>query len=198
MIQLDQVYKKHGTTEAVVNVSIHVNKGESLAFVGRSGSGKTSLLRLIAGLDTPDSGRVHCRGNIGMVFQSLALWPHATVYQQLEMVLHASRWDSNSKQERIFQMMELFGIAAWKNRKPSLLSGGEQQRVALARAFAPDPEILLLDEPLAHLDSESRLELQPKLVKEMKDKVVVIAMHEPEDAKPLVQRIVRISRGKLE
>jgi len=197
MIDLRQIHKNHGGTAALVDVSLTVRRGESVALLGHSGSGKTSLLRLVAGLDPPDSGLVHTEGKIGMVFQSLALWPHVTVRGQLELVLHGSRWNSETRKKRVAEVMQMFGIENWADRKPGALSGGQQQRVALARTFAPEPEILLLDEPLAHLDVNSRKELHPQLLSQIKERTVLIATHDEEDAKALAQRNVQMREGRL-
>ena len=198
MIQLDRVCKHHDNTAVVVDVSLTVKHGESLALLGHSGSGKTSLLRLVAGLDLPDSGSVRITGRSGMLFQSLALWPHVTVRAQLELVLHDARWKNGQKEQRVAELLKLFGIQHLAHRRPGMLSGGEQQRVALARALAPDPEILLLDEPFAHLDAKSRRELRARLLEQLTGRTVLIATHDEEDANILAQRIARMRDGKLE
>ena len=197
MIELKNIFRKHGATTAVADVSLTVKRGESVALLGHSGSGKTSLLRLIANLDVPDSGHVRVEGHIGMVFQSLALWPHVTVRDHLRLVLHDARWGNGLREQRVDEMLTLFGIRQWAARKPGMLSGGEQQRVALARALAPDPEILLLDEPLAHLDTESRRELREKLRPQLAKRAVLIATHEEEDASALTTRCVRMKEGRI-
>ncbi len=197
MIDLRRIHKNHGDTATLIDVSLTVRRGESVALLGHSGSGKTSLLRLVAGLDPPDSGLVRTEGKIGMVFQSLALWPHVTVRGQLELVLHGPRWNPEARKKRITEVIQIFGIENWADRKPGTLSGGEQQRVALARAFAPGPEILLLDEPLAHLDADDRKQLHPQLLSQFKDRTVLIATHDEEDAKVLAQRSVQMREGRL-
>ena len=197
MIELQHLRKTHGATCAVNDVSLRVGPGEQVAVVGHSGSGKTSLLRLAAGLDRPDSGSLRVEGTVGMVFQSLALWPHVTVRGQVGLVLHGPRWDGARRQARVDEMLALLGIDAWADRKPGLLSGGEQQRVALARALAPDPEILLLDEPLAHLDREGRALLRERLRPLLAKRCVLIATHDEDDARVLAQRVVRMQNGRM-
>ncbi|MBI4025308.1 MAG: ABC transporter ATP-binding protein [Verrucomicrobia bacterium] len=197
MIELHHIHKNHGATVAVADVSLAVKRGESVALLGHSGSGKTTLLRLVAGLDLPDSGTVCVEGRIGMVFQSLALWPHAMVQEQIELVLHGPRWSGAAKTARVAEMLDVFGLDSWACRKPGTLSGGEQQRVALARAVASDPEILLLDEPLAHLDGGSRQELRERLLPILKGRAVLIATHDEEDARVLAQRCLRMREGRI-
>jgi ABC-type Fe3+/spermidine/putrescine transport system ATPase subunit len=197
MIELHNIHKTHGATAAVADVSLAVTRGESVALLGHSGSGKTTLLRIVAGLDLPDSGMVCVEGRIGMVFQSLALWPHATVREQIELVLHGPRWSGAAKTARVAEMLGVFGLDSWAGRKPGTLSGGEQQRVALARAVAAAPEILLLDEPLAHLDAESRQELRGRLRPIFEGRAVLIATHDEEDARVLSQRCLRMQEGRI-
>jgi putative spermidine/putrescine transport system ATP-binding protein len=197
MIELQHLHKAHGTTAAVTDVSLGVGRDERVAIAGHSGSGKTTLLRLASGLDRPDSGTVRVNGTIGMVFQSLALWPHVTVRGQIELVLHDRRWDPSARRKRVDEMLSIFGLEAWTDRKPGMLSGGEQQRVALARALAPEPEILLLDEPLAHLDREGRSNLRDRLLPHFRNRCVLIATHDEEDARILAQRVIRMQNGRL-
>ncbi len=197
MIELQNISKSHGTTTAVVSASLIVKRGEAVALLGHSGSGKTTLLRLVAGLDSPDSGKVRAEGRVGMVFQSLALWPHVSVRDHLQLVLHDERWNPSLRKQRVDEMMALFGISQWADREPGMLSGGEQQRVALARALAPDPEILLLDEPLAHLDAESRKDLRARLRPHLENRAVLMATHEEEDATALTSRFVRMKEGRI-
>lgn len=197
MIELRNITKSHGVTAAVVGVSLTVKRGESVALLGHSGSGKTSLLRLIARLDSPDSGEARADGRIGMVFQSLALWPHVTVRDHLRLVLHDPQWVNGLRDNRVNEMMALFGIEQWAARKPGMLSGGEQQRVALARALAPDPEILLLDEPLAHLDEAGRAELRARLRPHLENRAVLIATHDEADAAALSTRCLRMKEGRI-
>lgn len=198
MIELRNVHKHHGVTHAVAGVTFRLETGESAALLGPSGSGKTSLLRLVSGLDRPDTGTIEAPGVIGMVFQSLALWPHVTVRGQIELVLHDTRWNHGGRHRRVDEILQRFNLEPWADRRPGTLSGGEQQRVALARALAPEPEILLLDEPLAHLDAENRRVLRAELAALFKDRTVLIATHDEQDAACLAQRCLRLNAGRLE
>jgi iron(III) transport system ATP-binding protein len=197
MIEVDHISKSHRANTILHDVSFRVETGSSLALVGHSGSGKTTLLRMIAGLDKPDTGTIRTSGKLSMVFQSLALWPHMTVTQHLEAVLHDSRWN-DLRAKRVNEMLSTFGLTSWINRKPGTLSGGEQQRLALARAFAPDHDILLLDEPLTHLDVEARSELRAIIQKFSEGKTMIVATHDEEDAEKLADSQLHLSMGKCE
>jgi iron(III) transport system ATP-binding protein len=195
MIEVDHISKVHRTNTIFREVSFRVETGSSLALVGPSGAGKTTLLRMIAGLDKPDTGTIRTSGKLSMVFQSLALWPHMTVKQHLEAVLHDSRWN-DLRTKRVDEMLSTFGLTSWIHRKPATLSGGEQQRLALARAFAPDYDILLLDEPLTHLDVEARAELREVIQKLSNNKTMILATHDEEDAEKLTHAQMCLRGGK--
>lgn len=197
MIDLQKVCKNHGVVPALIEISLKIARDESVCLLGHSGSGKTTLLRLIAGLESPDSGTVLVHGRIGMVFQSLALWPHVSVRDHLELVLHDARWKNGRREQRITEIMTLFGIDAWADRKPGSLSGGQQQRVALARALAPDPEILLLDEPMSHIDLPSRAALRARLMPHLEQRCVVIATHDEQNDALLSRRRIRLNEGRI-
>jgi ABC-type sugar transport system ATPase subunit len=197
-ISLKNATKNYGENPAVKSVTFDILQNEVVALLGPSGSGKTTLLRLISKLEKPDAGNVECRGTIGMVFQSLALWPHTTVQNNLELVINSPEWTKERKTEKVKKIMKDFGLQDWAKRKPGMLSGGQQQRVALARAIVSDPQILLLDEPLAHLDNESRTELRNTLKPLLADRIVIIATHDLNDAQNLAQSFYEMKAGVLQ
>ena len=178
-VRLADVKKNRGNRSILDRFSFEVMNGEFVALRGRSGSGKTTILRLIAGLETPDDGEIWV-GNelaaksgrnmipprlrkIGFVFQDLALWPHMTVSQSLAFVLTSSGMDIEVRPKRISEILSVTRIQGLGDRYPHQLSGGEQQRAALARALAPNPRLLLLDEPMSSLDAELKSELAAEL-----------------------------------
>jgi iron(III) transport system ATP-binding protein len=178
-VTLKSVTKRFGSRVAVRPLSLEVQRGNTVGLVGPSGGGKTTVLRLIAGLDVPDDGEVWLNGrlassagrlhiapsqrNIGFVFQDLALWPHMTVGDNLMFVLQSRRWPAATRKARIEEMLSVVGMSDRADEYPSHLSGGEQQRVALARALVAKPDLLLLDEPLSSLDPELRAGLRQEL-----------------------------------
>jgi ABC-type Fe3+/spermidine/putrescine transport system ATPase subunit len=174
-LRLRAVTKRFSGRAVVDFVSLAVDAGEIVALLGASGSGKTTLLRLIAGLETPDGGEIridgervaeagrnllppHRRG-VGFVFQDLALWPHLTVEGNLNFVLASARTPKRERKERIAETLRMARVEDFARRYPAQLSGGEQQRAALARAVVGKPRLLLLDEPMAHLDLHLKIGL---------------------------------------
>ena len=178
-VALSHVAKRFGARVAVGGVSLNVPRAHTVAIRGASGSGKTTVLRLIAGLEVPDEGEVWLNGrlasspgrlhispaqrNIGFVFQDLALWPHMTVAGNLLFVLESRRWPAGTRQARVKEMLEMVGLYDRATEYPSHLSGGEQQRLALVRALVASPDLLLLDEPLASLDPDLRAGIREEL-----------------------------------
>jgi NitT/TauT family transport system ATP-binding protein len=175
-------------------VSFKVNPGEFIAIVGRSGSGKTTILNAISGL-IAYKGIIQCDVNLGYVFQNYALFPWMTVSQNIHFGLE--NMDVKSKSDRVKEIMQKTGISNFANRYPNQLSGGQIQRVALGRALAPDPELLLMDEPYAALDYHTREEMQKWLLNvwENSRKTVLFVTHSIEEALFLADRIIVITDG---
>ncbi len=164
---LENVSRSFAGTAAVANFSLDITEGEFFALLGPSGCGKTTCLRMLAGLDTPDSGRILLDGEdlapvppyrrpINMMFQSYALFPHLNVENNIAFGLRQERLAKSEIAERVAQMLALVRLEGYGKRRPDALSGGERQRVALARSLAKRPRVLLLDEPLAALDKKLR------------------------------------------
>ncbi|AKB84979.1 ABC transporter ATP-binding protein [Methanococcoides methylutens] len=187
---------------------------ELIVLFGRSGSGKTTTLRCIAGLETPDSGSIIVNDQIyfdsssginlqpqyrkpGYVFQNYALFPHMNVKKNITYGLKG--WDKEKKEERMFEMLRLLHIGGLEDRYPSQLSGGQKQRVALARALAPNPQILLLDEPFSALDMVVRMRLRERIKAIQKELgiPVLFITHSPEEAFSLADRVVVLHDGKV-
>jgi ABC-type Fe3+/spermidine/putrescine transport system ATPase subunit len=215
LLRLAAVTKRFAGRAVVENVSLTVAAGEIIALLGASGCGKTTTLRLIAGLETPDEGEIwignqrvaaakqnfvppHRRG-IGFVFQDLALWPHLTVEGNLDFVLASARLPKRERKERIAETLRMVRAEAFARRHPGQLSGGEQQRVALARALVGSTRLLLLDEPMAHLDAHLKAELLEEL-KSLQHRLsltTVYITHDPAEAEALTPRSVTMEAGCL-
>lgn len=195
-IRLVEVTKRFGNRIVVDRVSLEVADGEVLALLGASGCGKTTLLRLIAGLEMPEEGeiwiageRVAARGQnllpprargIGFVFQDLALWPHLTVEGNLDFVLASARMKRLERQDRINEVLRLVHALPFAKRYPAELSGGEQQRAAIARALVAHPCLLLLDEPLSNLDDDLKAHLLREIAT-LQQKLEVTTIHVTHD-----------------
>ncbi len=210
-IELRNVSKKFGEVAAVTGVSFSVHEGELMALLGPSGGGKTTVLRMIAGLEMPTSGDVLIRGqrvndvsvqqrNIGFVFQNYALFKTMSVYRNIAFGLKIKKWKKSEMRARITELLELFGLEGLEKRYPHQLSGGQRQRVAIARALAPKPSVLLLDEPFGAVDAKIRQELREWLVTMHNELNVttVFVTHDQEEALEVAKRIVIFSRGHLE
>ena len=207
-VRLDTVAKSFGPTRAVAGVSLEIEPGELFAVLGPSGCGKTTLLRLIAGFEAPDAGRIEVGGRvmagdgppvppekrrIGMVFQDYALFPHLTVERNVAFGLR--RGDRG----RVQATLELVGLQHKAERFPHELSGGERQRVALARALAPEPEIVLLDEPFSSLDATLRADLrrEVELILREAGATTLLVTHDQEEALSLADRLAVMRDGRL-
>ena len=173
-IRIEDVNLSYGANHVLKNINLEIARGEFFAFLGPSGCGKTTLLRLIAGFNQADSGRVLIGGHdvsrlppwtrdVGMVFQSYALWPHMSVRRNVAFGLEERKLPKAEIERRVAAALNLVGLSQLAERKPSQLSGGQQQRVALARTIAVQPKVLLLDEPLSNLDAKLRVQVRREL-----------------------------------
>lgn len=219
MIDVQDVSKKYGDFTALHTVDLKIKKGEFIAVLGPSGCGKTTLLKLLAGFIGPTEGSIAMDGmqvatakkvvppekrNIGMVFQSFALWPHMSVADHVKFPLeyHPNR-KKGSKAElesRVQEVLGLVGLETFAKRYPSELSGGQKQRVALARAIAPLPNLLLMDEPFSALDVELRMEMRKEIQKLHKETgaSIVFVTHDQSEALAIADKIVVMNAGRIE
>src|ERR1041385_5485533 len=210
-IQLKQVSKQFGDVVAADRVSFSIAEGELMALLGPSGGGKTTVLRMIAGLEMPTSGDIFIKGqrvndlsvqqrNIGFVFQSYALFKTMSVFKNIAFGLKIKKWPRKEIEARVAELLELLELKGLDKRYPHQLSGGQRQRVAIARALAPKPSVLLLDEPFGAVDAKIRQELREWLVRLHHDLNVttLFVTHDQEEAMEVSNRIVIFSRGNLE
>jgi putative spermidine/putrescine transport system ATP-binding protein len=210
-IRLEGVTKRYGPVAAADNVDLAVAQGEFVTILGPSGSGKTTLLSLIAGLNRPTAGRIFIGGrdvteataqerNIGLVFQSYALFPHMTVLENVLFPLGVRKITGEAARKLALEALKLVRLDGLQDRRPSQLSGGQQQRVALARAVVFKPDILLLDEPLGALDRKLREELQVELKQLQRTLGVttILVTHDQEEALSLSDRIMVLNHGKTQ
>lgn len=212
MLKINSLSKSfdRGRTFALKKVSFELTKGDVCAIVGESGSGKTTLVRLIAGLERPDQGSIELDGKtvssiknlvpaekrkIGLVFQEYALFPHLTI---LDNILYGLSKQKNKK-ERAKEVLELVGLTSMEKRYPHQLSGGQQQRVALARALAPNPSLLILDEPFSNLDAMLRMQLRSQVFEIIKKTGVtaLFVTHDTQDALSVADEILILQDGEV-
>jgi len=217
LLRLEKVRRCYGSTVAVDQVSFQVAKGEFFSLLGPSGCGKSTTLRLIAGLEESDSGEIWLNGrliaspergilvpaekrNIGLVFQSYAVWPHMTVAQNVVYPLEVRRWDTAKIGRRVGEVLELVGLAGLEQRRPAQLSGGQQQRLALARSLAYEPDLLLLDEPLSNVDAKLRehLRFELKRLQQSVGVTIVYVTHDQTEAMSMSHRIAIMNHGRIE
>jgi ABC-type Fe3+/spermidine/putrescine transport system ATPase subunit len=213
-VTLKDVSKYYGTLAAVDHVSFTVDKGELFTLLGPSGCGKTTTLRIIAGFEIPDTGRVYFddddvtflkpyKRNTAMVFQNYALWPHMTVYDNVAYGLRVRKRELKLSEgeikKRVMWALELVKLKGLENRYPLQLSGGQQQRVALARALVVQPRILLLDEPLSNLDAKLRIEMREELRRLQKSLGIttIYVTHDQVEAMSLSDRVAVMNKGKV-
>jgi sulfate transport system ATP-binding protein len=210
-IELSQVSKRFGDVAAVDQVSFSVKEGELLGLLGPSGGGKTTVLRMIAGLEVPTEGDILIRGqrvndvpvqrrNIGFVFQHYALFKTMNVFKNIAFGLKIKKWRRKDINTRVAELLQLLGLEGLERRFPHQLSGGQRQRVAIARALAPNPSVLLLDEPFGAVDAKIRQELRDWLVRLHSDLnlTTLFVTHDQEEAMEVSSRLVILSRGHLE
>jgi multiple sugar transport system ATP-binding protein len=210
-LSLTAITKQFGSRTILHNLDLSVGNGECVALLGPSGCGKSTALRLIAGLDQPDSGSISIDGaemvdvpaedrRIGMVFQSYALFPHLSVRENLELGLRMRGSHGAVRDQRIKTILEVLQLSQQAHQRPSQLSGGQRQRVALARALLRDPLVYLLDEPMSNLDAQLREELRPELKRLMLggSQPVVYVTHDQQEAMALADRIAVMRHGRIE
>ena len=210
-VELKNINKHFGNFKASDNVSFGIEKGKLIGLLGPSGSGKTTILRMIAGLENPDSGEIIIDGKvinnvpaskrgIGFVFQSYALFRYMTVFENIAFGLRVLKKSENEIKERVAELVKLIGLEGLENRYPSQLSGGQRQRVAFERALAPNPQLLLLDEPFAAIDAKVRQELRHWL-KEMIAKLGVTSIfvtHDQDEAIEVADEIIITNKGRID
>ena len=210
-IELKNINKYFGKYQASDNINLTIKKGKLVALLGPSGSGKTTILRMIAGLESADSGEIYIDGTlvndveaskrgIGFVFQNYALFRYKTVYENIAFGLRVNKWSDKRVKERVNELIELVGLQGMERRYPNQLSGGQRQRVAFARALAPNPDVLLLDEPFAAIDAKVRQELRSWL-KEMIAKVGITSIfvtHDQDEAVEVADEIIITNKGRIE
>ena len=209
-LQINRIVKKFDDVFAVDEVTLDIQQGEIFALLGSSGCGKSTLLRMLAGFESPTSGQILLAGQdivglapyerpINMMFQSYALFPHLTVWDNIAFGLQRDGMPKDQIAERVGQMLDLVQLKQYAKRKPHQLSGGQQQRVALARSLAKRPKLLLLDEPLGALDAKLRQRTQLELVDiiEQVGVTCVMVTHDQEEAMTMATRIGVMSEGKI-
>src|ERR671910_2034344 len=206
-----------GAAPAVKDLSLDVMDGEILTLLGPSGCGKTTTLRMVAGLETPDAGDIFFgeqavvmssrqislppnKRNVGMVFQSYAIWPHMTVAENVAFPLKARRFPKNQIKDRVLRALDLVGLTGYEDRPGPLLSGGQQQRVAFARALVTEPRVLLLDEPFSNLDAKLReqMRISVKLLQKRLNIAMLFVTHDQIEALSLSNRIALMNFGVVQ
>jgi ABC-type Fe3+/spermidine/putrescine transport system ATPase subunit len=215
-IQIKGLGKSYGTNRIVDNLDLDIAEGEFFTLLGGSGSGKTTTLRLLAGLETPDQGCIRFddrivadsatgimvppeRRELGLVFQSYALWPHMSVFDNLALGLRERRVDAAAVKRKVDDVLQLVGLENHAARYPHQLSGGQQQRVALARALAQAPSILLFDEPLSNLDAKLREQMRTE-IRHLQQRLGITAVyvtHDQTEAMSMSDRIGIMANGRL-
>ena len=209
-ISLQGISKSFGKVAALSEINLEILSGELFFLLGPSGCGKSTILRVIAGFEKPDSGKVlfdqvditeteaRHRG-VGFVFQNYALWPHMTVKDNISFGLEVQKLSKETQLERIDQMLKLVKLTGLESRYPHQLSGGQQQRLAIARALAIQPKVLLMDEPVSNLDKKLRLEIRDEL-KELHSRLkltIVYVTHDIDEALALNGRVALMEAGKI-
>ena len=216
-LRVDSLRKSYGTNEILKGVSLTLGQGQVIALLGHSGSGKTTILRSVAGLETPDAGRIALDGTalfdaaaridlppeargLGLVFQSYALWPNRTVFDNVAYGLRLRKVAASEVQQAVSQVLGRLGLGQLGDRFPHQLSGGQQQRVALARALVYEPKVLLLDEPLSNLDAKLREEARA-WIRELITQLQISALyvtHDQVEAMAVADHILLLRDGRIE
>ena len=217
LLALDGVSKLFGSIAAVDGASLQIERGELFTLLGPSGCGKTTTLRLVAGLERPDGGEISLRGrlvasparrlfvaphkrNLGMVFQSYAIWPHMTVFANVAYPLELRGARRAVIKDKVERVLDLVGLAGFETRSATLLSGGQMQRLALCRALVYEPDLLLLDEPFSNLDAKLReqMRVEVKILQRRLGITVLFVTHDQIEALSLSDRIAVMHRGRVE
>jgi len=210
-VELRNIEKAFGKVSVIKGVNLSVKQGEFVVFVGPSGCGKSTLLRLIAGLEDANSGDLLMDGQrvnlltpkergIGMVFQSYALYPHMTVYDNIAFGLQLAKTEKHLLKERVLNTAKILQLENLLDRKPKQLSGGQRQRVAMGRAMAREPSILLFDEPLSNLDAALRVQMRTEIKKlhQRLGSTMIYVTHDQVEAMTLADKIVVLNEGRIE
>jgi len=209
-VRIEHLSKKFGELYAVKDVNLHIQKGDFYTFLGPSGCGKTTLLRMIAGFTTPNEGDIYFdeqrmndippwERNVGMVFQSYALWPHLSVLENIAFGLRERKVPKSVIREKVNAALKMVNLEGLEKRRPSQLSGGQQQRVALARTLVIEPRLLLLDEPLSNLDAKLRIQMRNELLRLQRELGIttIYVTHDQEEALAISTRIAVMSGGRV-
>jgi multiple sugar transport system ATP-binding protein len=210
-IQLGNISKKFGEVSVIPDLSLTIHDGEFVVFVGPSGCGKSTLLRLVAGLEDVTSGTIRIDGEsvegmppvkrgIAMVFQSYALYPHMTVYQNIAFGLEIARYPKDEIRQKVEEAARILDLSDYLTRKPAQLSGGQRQRVAIGRAIVRQPKVFLFDEPLSNLDAALRVQMRleiSKLHQSLKTTMIFVT-HDQTEAMTMADRIVVLNKGRIE
>ena len=216
-IKIRNLVKRFGAFTAVKDIDLSVPAGAFLVLVGPSGCGKSTLLRMLAGLESPSEGEIAFVGqtvssgaggviadagrrNAGLVFQSYALWPHMTVAGNIAWPLKVAKWPREKREKRVKEVLAFLGIDALAERYPAEISGGQQQRVAIARTIAPEPSILLFDEPLSNLDAKLRIEMRSELMRihRATGATSVYVTHDQVEAMTMATHVAVLNNGRVE
>ena len=216
-LRIDNLSKSYGALTVTRDISLHLGQGETLALLGPSGCGKTTILRCVAGLETPNGGRIEIGGravydsekginvapehrDLGVVFQSYAVWPHLTVEENVGFPLKVRKLPAAEVAERAGAILDLVGLTNWRKQSAALLSGGQQQRIALARALIHHPAVVLFDEPMSNLDARLRdqMRIELKLLRQRLNFTSVYVTHDQSEAFSLADQIVIMNKGHIE
>jgi iron(III) transport system ATP-binding protein len=216
-VRVHGLTKRYGTATAVSEVSFELPSGGTLALLGPSGCGKTTILRCLAGLETPDQGTIEIDGDpvfdhhrhidlpperrgLGIVFQSYAVWPHMTVSENVAFPLKVRGIPASQRAARASEMLRLVGLQGFENRSATLVSGGQQQRIALARALIHEPRLVLFDEALSNLDSRLRqqMRMELRLLQERLNFTAIYVTHDQSEAFGLADEIILMNNGAIE
>jgi iron(III) transport system ATP-binding protein len=216
-LRIQNVSKDFANFRAVDNVSLEVPQGAFLVLLGPSGCGKTTMLRMLAGLEHPTGGSIHFgdkvvadattgkllepgKRGVGLVFQSYALWPHMTVRGNVDWPLQVAGWKADKRKARVEEVLSFLGISNLANRYPAAISGGQQQRVAIARTLAPNPSVILFDEPLSNLDAKLRVDMRAELLRIHRASCAtsVYVTHDQVEAMTMATHVVIMNGGKVE